>query len=186
MKIDRIEMYHLELPYVNPFETSFGRETKREFIVLSVTADGVTGWGECVAGSGPWYSYETVGTAWNILEEYLIPLTLSENIDKAEDVVGLFDRVRGHPMARACMENAIWDLDGCAKGLSLAEMLSAERDSVLVGVSVGIEESIEILLERIEQHIDEGYGRVKLKIKPGWDVNVVKTVREMARACITG
>ncbi len=177
MKIDRIEMHHLELPFVHPFETSFGRETKREFILLSVAADGVTGWGECVAGSGPWYSYETVGTAWNILEEYLIPLILHENIDKPEDIVGRFDRVRGHPMARACVENAIWDLVGCAKGLSLAEMLSAERDSVLVGVSVGIEENIEILLERIAQHIDEGYRRVKLKIKPGWDVDVVKTVR---------
>ena len=178
MRIDRIELHHLELPYVHPFETSFSRETKREFIVLSVSADGVTGWGECVAGSGPWYSYETVGTAWEILEKYLIPLVLFENIDKAQDIEERFRRVRGHPMARACIENAVWDLLGRAKGLSLTKMLSAERDSVLVGVSVGIEESLELLLERIDQHIDEGYRRVKLKIKPGWDVDTVKTVRE--------
>lgn len=178
MRIDRIELHHLELPYVHPFETSFSRETKREFIVLSVSADGVTGWGECVAGSGPWYSYETVGTAWEILEKHLIPLVLFENIDKAQDIEERFRRVRGHPMARACIENAVWDLLGRAKGLSLTKMLSAERESVLVGVSVGIEESLELLLERIDQHIDEGYRRVKLKIKPGWDVDTVKTVRE--------
>ena len=178
MRIDCIEMHHLVLPYVSPFEPSFGRETKREFIVLSITSDGVTGWGECVAGSGPWYSYETVGTAWNVLEKHLIPSVLFEKIDKVEDIVKRFDRVRGHPMARACVENALWDLLGRSKGLSLAEMLSAKRDSVSVGVSVGIEKNIGLLLAKIEQHIDEGYGRVKLKIKPGWDVDVVKAVRE--------
>ena len=178
MRIDRIEIHHLELPYVHPFETSFSRETKREFIVVSVSADGVTGWGECVAGSGPWYSYETVGTAWEILEKHLIPLVLFENIDKAQDIVERFSRVRGHPMARACIESATWDLLGRAKGISLSRMLSAGCESVLVGVSVGIEENIDILLDRVEQHVDEGYRRIKLKIKPGWDVDVVKHVRE--------
>lgn len=178
MKIERVELHHIELPYVHPFETSFGREYTRHSILVAVQAGGLTGWGECVAGAGPWYSYETIETAWHMLRDYLVPAVLQEEINSPEDVVACFRRIRGHPMARAALENAIWDLLARARGLPLARMLGGQRDRVAVGVSVGIEPTLDQLLERVAQHVDEGYGRVKLKIKPGWDVAVVAAVRE--------
>lgn len=178
IKIERVELHHLSLPYVYPFETSFARETVRELVLVSVSGGGVTGWGECVAGSGPWYSYETVGTAWHVMETFLIPMLLGKMVENPGDVVDRFVRVRGHAMARACLENAVWDLLARAKGISLATMLGGARERVSVGVSVGIEPNLNELLKRIEVHVDEGYARVKLKIKPGWDVDVVRAVRE--------
>lgn len=179
MKIDRVELHRLSLHYVHPFETSFGRETRRELILVAVSADGVTGWGECVAMSGPWYSYETVGTAWHVLEDYLIPALLGKVVEVPADVLARFARVRGHAMARACLENAVWDLLARAKGVSLAAMLGGGRDRVKVGVSLGIEDTLDELLDRVALHVEEGYARVKLKIKPGWDVDVVRAVREL-------
>ena len=178
MNIERVELHRLSLEYVHPFETSFGRETRRELILVAVSADGVTGWGECVAGSGPWYAYETVGTAWHVLQSFLIPVLLGEQVETPADVVARFGRVRGHAMARACLENAVWDLLARAQGVSLAAMLGGGRERVNVGVSVGIEATLDELLERVALHVDEGYARVKLKIKPGWDVDVVRAVRE--------
>lgn len=178
MKIERVELHRLSLQYVHPFETSFGRETVREFILVAVSGDGVTGWGECVAGYGPWYSYETVGTAWHVMDKFLIPMLLGEQVENPADAVARFGRVRGHAMARACLENAVWDLLARVEGISLATMLGGERDRVPVGVSVGIEGTLDKLLERVAVHVDEGYARVKLKIKPGWDVEVVRAVRE--------
>ncbi len=179
MKIERIEMHQLSLQYVFPFETSFGRETQREFILVAVSADGVTGWGECVAGAGPWYAYETVGTAWHVLESFLAPALMGKQIEEPAEIVGRFDRVRGHAMARACLENALWDLFARAREESLVEMLGGARKRVAVGVSVGIEATLDALLERVALHVDEGYERVKLKIKPGWDAKVVRAVREL-------
>ena len=109
MKIERVELHRLSLQYVHPFETSFGRETVREFILVAVSGDGVTGWGECVAGSGPWYSYETVGTAWHVMDKFLIPMLLGEQVENPADAVARFGRVRGHAMARACLENGALD-----------------------------------------------------------------------------
>jgi O-succinylbenzoate synthase len=178
MKIERIELHHIDLPLVHPFETSFGRELTRPCILVAAHADGLTGWGECTAHSGPWYSSETVETAWHVLRDFLIPAVLGQEITSPAGVVARFSRVRGHPMARAALENAVWDLLAQAQGESLAVMLGGQRDRVLVGVSVGIEPSLDELLERVAQHVAEGYGRIKLKIKPGWDVEVVRAVRE--------
>jgi O-succinylbenzoate synthase len=178
MKIERIELHHIDLPLVHPFETSFGREFTRPCILVAAHAGGLTGWGECTAHSGPWYSSETVETAWHVLRDFLIPAVLDQEIMSPADVVACFERVRGHPMARAALENAVWDLLAQAQSESLAVMLGGQRDRVPVGVSVGIEPTLDELLDRVAQHIAEGYGRIKLKIKPGWDVDVVRAVRE--------
>ncbi len=178
MIIEHIELHHIQLPYVHPFETSFGRELSREAILVAVSGDGLTGLGECVAGTGPWYSYETIGTAWHVLVDFLCPALLGEEISQPAQVAQRFSRVRGHAMARAALENAVWDLLGRAEGRSLAEMLGGVRSAVPVGVSVGIEPTLDELLAQVAGYIAAGYGRVKLKIKPGWDVDVVRAARE--------
>jgi len=178
MRIECIEIHHIELPYVHPFETSFGRAFTRASLIIAVHSEGLTGWGECTAESGPWYSYETVETAWHILRDFLAPAVLGLDVTTPTDVYRRFRRVRGHPMARAGLENAVWDLLAKAQGLSLHQMLGGVRDRVPVGVSVGIEPTREALLARVAQHVYEGYRRIKLKIKPGWDVEIVRAVRE--------
>lgn len=187
MLLHRIHLYHIELPFVHPFETSFGREHTRPTILVAVEGDGLVGWGECVAQAGPWYSYETIETAWHILRDVLAPLVLGREINAPQEVAQRFRRVRGHPMARAALENAVWDLFAQAQGVSLAQLLAqasavangvVARHAVPVGVSVGIEPTLEELLAQVEGYVAAGYGRVKLKIKPGWDVAVVRAVRE--------
>jgi O-succinylbenzoate synthase len=178
MKIERIELHHLDMPLAHAFETSFSREFTRPCILVAVYADGLTGWGECTAHVGPWYSSETIETAWHMLRDFLIPAVLGQEVESPADVVTRFERVRGHPMARAGLENAIWDLLAQAQGVSLAGMVGGQRDRVPVGVSVGIEPTLDAQLDRVAGHVAEGYGRVKLKIKPGWDVDVVRAVRE--------
>jgi O-succinylbenzoate synthase len=178
MKIERVELHHVDMPLAHPFETSFGRERTRACILVTVHADGLTGWGECTAHSGPWFSSETIETAWHALRDFLIPAVLDLEVGSPSDVVARFKRVRGHPMARAALENAVWDLLAQARGASLADTLGGRRDRVAVGVSVGIEPTLGELLDRVAKHIDEGYDRIKLKIKPGWDVAVVGAVRE--------
>ena len=120
MHIDCIDLHHIELPYVHPFETSFGRELTRHGILVAVTSDGLTGWGECVAGAGPWYSYETIDTAWHVLRDYLAPAVLGHEVSRPEQVVERFRRVRGHAMARAAHRSGIAPLTG-ALGDALAE-----------------------------------------------------------------
>lgn len=178
MKIERIELHQLRIPYIYPFETSFGREAERDLIIASISSEGVTGWGECVAGSRPWYSSETTETSWHVMKDFLIPQLLDMDIVSVTDVVGRFQWVRGHAMARACLENAVWDLLARAQGISLAQQLGGVRGRVPVGVSVGIESTVDELLDRVAMHVDDGYARVKLKIKPGWDLDVVRSVRE--------
>jgi O-succinylbenzoate synthase len=178
MKIERVELHHVDMPLVHPFETSFGREISRPCILVAVLSEGLTGWGECTAHSGPWYSSETIETAWHVLRDFLIPEVLSQEVESAADVVARFRRVRGHPMARAALENAVWDLLAQAENVSLATMLGGARERVPVGVSVGIESSLGELLDRVATHVAEGYARIKLKIKPGWDTDVVRAVRE--------
>jgi len=178
VRIECVELHHIDLPLAHPFETSFGREFTRPCILVTVHTDGLAGWGECVAAAGPWYSSETIGTAWHVLRDFLIPAVLGQEVSSPADVVTRFRRVRGHPMARAALENGVWDLLARARGVSLAGILGGQRERVKVGVSVGIESALEPLLDRVAQHVAEGYRRVKLKIKPGWDVDVVRAVRE--------
>jgi O-succinylbenzoate synthase len=177
MRIEQIELHHVALPLIHPFETSFGREASVEHLLVAVTAGGVTGWGECVADAGPWYSSETVTTAWHIISDFLAPALFAADLAAPSDVVHCFRRVRGHPMARAALENAVWDLFGQQQGVSLAAMLGATRNNVAVGVSIGMEPTVAAVVEQVEGYVADGYRRVKLKIKPGFDLALVQAVR---------
>ncbi len=178
MKVERVELRVVELPLVEPFETSFGREEVRPCILIKAQGDGLTGWGECVAGAGPWYSYETIETAWHVLKDFLIPLALGKAWDHPEEVSREWERVRGHPMAKAGLEAALWDLWARSRGISLKEALGGVKERVESGISLGIQPSVDDLLRKVERALEQGYRRIKVKIKPGWDVEVVKALRE--------
>lgn len=177
MKIDRIELRIIEMELVSPFETSFGREEIRPAVILSVTSDGLTGWGECVAGAGPWYSYETIGTARHVLTEYLIPWLLDANLGDVSDLQQLWSPVRGHLMAKAGLEAAVWDLLAKSKGTSVSNLLGGQQAVVQSGVSIGLQKDLPALLEAISGYLEEGYPRIKLKIKPGKDRDMLDVVR---------
>ncbi|MDE3091646.1 MAG: o-succinylbenzoate synthase [Chloroflexota bacterium] len=177
MRIDRIELRQIKMHLVAPFETSFGVETN-EHIIARVDADGITGWGECVAGATPFYSYETTATAWHILRDFLIPSILHKNIASVDDAIVLGARVRGHNMAKAGLESALWDAFAKARGVSLSKMLCGTHDRVAVGVSVGIQASPDALVKRVEGYLKDGYKRIKIKIAPGRDIAFAAAVRK--------
>ena len=178
MKIERIELALLYLPYVRFFETSLGREEGREFIIVKVYSEGLCGYGEVVAAATPSYSYETTSTAWHVLRDFLTPTLFAKGIVRPEDYYQEVKRYRGHPMAKAGLELALWDLQAKKAGVTLSKLYGGTRQDIEVGVSMGIEKTIPELLERVMAFIGEGYGRIKLKIKPGWDIQVVKEVRK--------
>jgi O-succinylbenzoate synthase len=178
MKIERVELAILYLPYVHFFETSLGREEGRSFIIIKVYADGLCGYGEVVADFAPLYSYETTETAWFVLKEFLIPLVLEKKISSPTDFYKESRRFRGHPMAKAGLELALWDLQAKRERLPLWKIYGGTKIAIPAGVSVGIEDSIPALLERIESFLAEGYQRIKIKIKPGWDLEATRTVRQ--------
>ncbi len=178
MKIERIELSLLEMPYVHYFETSFGREEGRTFILVKLFASGEIGYGEIVADRFPLYSYETTSTAWNVLKEFLIPAVFKFGITDPEDFYRRVQAYKGHPMAKAGLELALWDLLAKAKGEPLWKIYGGVQKEIPSGVSVGIQDSVGELLERIHAFIDEGYRRIKIKIKPEWDVIVCEEVRK--------
>ena len=178
MKLDSLTLHHLRMPLVAPFETSFGRTTDRECILISIQSEGLTGYGECVADRDPGYSYETVGTAWHIMKEFIAPLLLGRDSDEAEHFQRRVEHIRGHHLAKAGVEMALWDLRGKLEGRPLREMLGGVRDRVQVGVSVGLQTSPEVLVKTVEKYLAAGYGRIKIKIKPGRDVGDTTAVRE--------
>jgi o-succinylbenzoate synthase len=175
--IDRIELGLLRLPLVHPFETSFGRITDRSFVLVRLLADGLEAWGECVAEETPYYTAETIETAWHVITKFLAPALLASPVRDPRDVCGLFRAVRGHHMAKAALEMACWDLAARAKGVPLCRLLGGVRSRIESGVSIGIQPSIDALAARIETELAAGYRRVKVKIKPGWDVDVVRAIR---------
>jgi len=177
MKINRIELHHVSMELINAFETSFGTQKEHPCVIVSVHGEGHAGWGECVVGLGPFYSSETILSAWAILENYLSPMVLGRELSHPSDVVSLTRRVRGNEMAKAGLENAVWDLFGRVEGRSLAEMLGGVRDRVSVGVSIGIQSSPEVLVERVGAFLEEGYGRIKIKIKKGLEFDTLSAVR---------
>lgn len=177
MKIDQITLYHLRMQLRSPFETSFGRIQTRDCILLAAQADGLIGYGECVADLDPGYSYETTQTAWHILRDFLAPAVLGVELESAQDLQARLRFVRGHQMAKAGLEMALWDLLGKASNQSLYQLLGGERLSVEVGVSVGLQASPQALVEAVENYLSQGYRRIKIKIKPGRDVEDTKAVR---------
>jgi len=178
MKIDRIELALLNLPYVHFFETSLGREEDREFIIVKVFAEGICGYGEVVADKRPLYSYETTSTAWHVLSDYLVPLIFNKSISNPQDIYEEAKTYRGHPMAKAGLELALWDLKAKRENLPLWKLYKGIREEIPSGVSVGIQESTFELLQRIQGFLQEGYQRVKIKIKPDWDIKVLCEVRQ--------
>ncbi len=177
MKIDRVKLRHIRMEMVHPFETSFAREVDREAMIVSAHAEGLTGWGETAASSAPLFSYETVATCWHVLHDFLAPAIVGQAVPDAGDFARRTAFVRGHPMAKAALEAALWDLWAQQAGKSLTGLLGGVRDRIDVGVSIGIQPTVDDLLLRIQSFLDDGYRRVKIKIKPGWDVDVVRTVR---------
>ena len=177
MKIDSITLHHISMPLVAPFETSFGRETDRQCVLITLPAEGLTGYGECVATRDPGYNYETAGTAWHILRDFVAPLLLGQDVLDAEDFQKRVEGIRGHHLAKAGMEMALWDLLGKRDGKSLKEMIGGTRSNVEVGVSIGIQESASALVRTVASYLDNGYRRVKIKIKPGREVDETSAVR---------
>ncbi len=178
MKIDRIELALLELEYLHFFETSFGRESGRTFIIVTAFADGLRGYGEVVASSAPLYSSETTTTAWHVLKDFLVPMVFDRNLAGPEEFAAAAKKFRGHPMAKAGLELALWDLKAKAAGEPLSKVYGGTRTEIAAGVSCGIEDSMADLLRAIESFLAEGYVRIKIKIKPGWDVEACAAVRD--------
>jgi O-succinylbenzoate synthase len=178
MKIDHITLTHISMPLVSPFETSFGRTTDRECILITIQSEGLTGYGECVADRDPGYSYETAGTAWHILKDFIAPMILGQDVKDAADFQQRVSGIRGHHLAKAGVEMAFWDLLGKREGKSLRELFNGQREKVAVGVSVGLQESPEALVQAVEKYLANGYRRVKIKIKPGRDVGDASGVRK--------
>ena len=178
VRIDRIELRLLGLPLVRFFETSFGRVHERSFVLVRVEGEGEQGLGECVADADPYYSAETNRTAWHVLAEFLAPLVLGRTFDHPREVFDALRIVRGHNMAKAALEMAAWDLYARQRGEPLASVLGGNRSRIESGVSIGIQDSLDELVERVEIERAAGYRRVKIKIKPGWDVEAVARIRD--------
>lgn len=177
MTIDRLELRLLRLPLVQAFETSFGRVHDRTFILVTAVGDGVAGVAECVADADPYYGPETTETAWHVISSFLAPLVLGKAFAHPREVFGMMRLVRGHNMAKAAVEMAAWDLCARQQGVPLSRMLGGTRAAVEAGVSIGIQGSFDALMAKIEEELAAGYRRIKIKIKPGWDVEAVDRVR---------
>jgi O-succinylbenzoate synthase len=178
VKIKTIELREIRLPLLHFFETSFGRTTERRIVLVRVIdGDGSDGWGECTAGEGPFYSEEWADGAWEVTRAFLAPMTLGREVGGAREVFDLMGPVRGHRMAKAAIETACWDLEAKRAGVPLWRHLGGTRTEVACGVSIGIQDSVEQLVEKIERELEAGYRRIKIKIKPGWDIDVVERVR---------
>lgn len=178
MIIDAVELREIRLPLVHFFETSFGRTTERRIVLARVIdRDGAEGWGECVAAEGPFYSDEWTGSAWSTIQTFLAPMLLGRTVERAADVFSLMKPVRGHRMAKATLETACWDLESRRAGLPLWKHLGGARAEIPCGVSIGIQDSPEALLDKIELETSAGYQRIKIKIKPGWDLRILEQVR---------
>jgi O-succinylbenzoate synthase len=177
VRIERVELFVLRLPLKRAYETSGSRETHQTRVIARVESEGAVGWGESVAPELPWYSGETPKTVWYALDEIIIPALLAAELHQPEDTERVLWWIREHRMAKATLEMAIWDLFAKRDGRSLSKVLGGTRDRILCGVAIGIQPSIEELLETIRRELSAGYQRVKVKIKPGWDGSVAEAIR---------
>ncbi len=178
MLISSIELREIRLPLIHFFETSFGRTTERRIVLVRVVdEDGMDGWGECTAAENPFYSDEWTESAWYTLREFLAPMVVGASA-QASEIFALMRSVRGHRMAKAAIETACWDLEAKRAGAPLWKYLGGVQDEIPCGVSIGIQDTPEILLEKIGRELLAGYQRIKIKIKPGWDRNIIQRVRK--------
>ncbi len=178
MKIDRITLREIRMPLVHFFETSFGRTTERRIIIVEVEGEGAVGWGEVTAGERPFYNEEWTDAAWLVLRDFVAPRVIDRPLTSAAEAAALSSHIRGHQMARGGLEAAVWDLEACLAGVPLWKHIGGSRTEIACGVSIGIQDSVEQLLGLIGRETAAGYQRIKIKIKPGWDVDVVGRVRE--------
>src|SRR5262249_53264369 len=175
--INQIEMRELRMRLLHPFETSFGATQDRHIVLIRASSGKHAGYGEVTAAEGPFYSYETWETAWHVLRDYIIPSVIGKEMEHAGNFDAFVQGIRGHNMAKAGIESALWDLDAKIRNVPLWKVLGGSRERVDCGVSIGIQSSIDNLLAKIATEVNAGYRRVKIKIKPGWDVEIVKQVR---------
>lgn len=179
MKLTNITIRHLQMKLKSPFETSFGTLETRDFLLLeAVDESGTIGWGESVAFYAPWYNEETMYTNWHMLEEFLIPLVLHKEINHPDEISDIFSPIRQNNMAKATLEGAVWDIYAQQTNQSLAQALGGKKQKIEVGVSIGIQPTIEDLIAVVDEYVKEGYKRIKVKIKPSWDVDVIRELRE--------
>ncbi len=178
LNIDAIHMREINMPLAYPFETSFGLTTSRRILLIELESEGLTAWGECVAGEHPYFSDETIDTAWMITESELAPRLLEANVERGGSCPNIFRQVRGHRMAKGALENAVWDLEAQVERIPLAELLGGKRNIIPCGVSIGIQPSVAQLMNKISTELAAGYQRIKLKCKPGWDTNIFEVVRK--------
>jgi O-succinylbenzoate synthase len=178
--IDAIHLREINLPLAHPFETSFGVTDARRILLVELESEGLTAWGECVAGEHPYFSEETVDTAWGVMTGELVPrlLNAGEQLRGGGSCPHIFGQVRGHRMAKAALENAVWDLESQRRGVSLSFLLGGVREVVPCGVSIGLQSSLPKLMEKIETELEAGYLRIKLKCKPGHDTKMFEAVRD--------
>jgi o-succinylbenzoate synthase len=178
MRLKKITLREIHLPLIAPFQTSFSETSLRRILLVETDVDGVPGWGESTAGEDPFYSYETVETAWHIIGDFLWPRLKDKEIASAADVWDLLARIRGHNMAKGGLEAAIWDAEAKLKNVPLAKLLGGVRQEISCGVSIGIQPRIKELIAKVEKELAAGYQRIKIKIKPGMDVEPARALRE--------
>jgi O-succinylbenzoate synthase len=178
MKIESIVLREVHMQLKSPFETSFGTVQDRRILLVEVVADGVSGWGEVTTTESPVYNSETTGTAWHIISDFIAPFVIGRSLAKASDFPALLTHVRGHEMAKSGVENALWDAEAQIKGVSLSKLLGGTLDEIACGVSLGIRENPQALVNRVDEELRSGYQRIKLKIKPGKDFEYVAAVRK--------
>jgi len=178
MKIEKITLYLVKMELKHPFRTSFGVTKERDILLVSIQSGDKIGWGECVAEHGPWYSGETITSCKHVISEYIIPWLKKNEIEHPNQYPDLIHKIKGNHMAKACVEDAIWDLYGKLEEKSLRDLIGGEKDTIPSGISLGIQQDFGTLLEKIQNAIEQKYKRVKIKIEPGWDVEIVKKIRD--------
>jgi O-succinylbenzoate synthase len=179
VKIESITARELRMHLKEPFETSSSITRERRILLLEVRSSGLSGWGEITVDEEPYYNSETTDTAWHILRDFIVPLTLGKTVETAQETGALMHRIRGHEMARAGLENALWDIESQQKGIPLHRLLGGTQTEIPCGVSLGIQPVVGLVITKIEHELAAGYQRIKLKIKPGNDVRMVKEVRKI-------
>src|SRR6202167_5217836 len=177
MQIEAITLREIQMPLVHFFETSFGRTYSRRILLVTVHCEGVKGWGECVAGEDPFYSSEWIDSVWPTMVHYLAPAVMGKSWESARECVSFFAKVGGRRMAKAAIENALGDAEARQTEQPLWKLLGGTRREIACGVSIGIQDSVEQLLEKIKIEVAAGYRRIKVKVKPDWDVNVLEKIR---------
>jgi len=178
MKVEAVTIRELRMPLKYFFETSFGRIESRRVLLVTTHCEGVEGWAECVAGDSPFFSYEWIETAWATVRDFLAPALIGAKVAQAKESATLMSRVRGHNMAKAALENALWDAEARQEEQPLWKMLGGTLNEIASGVSIGIQNSHDQLLAKIETELTAGYQRIKVKVKPGWDVEVLGKIRK--------